>query len=193
MNRREPKGAEGSRTPVTGCQASASTAETEAGDATQEPASQRLASDRRDWGTQKDDPGARHNSRDWETSETRPEPATGRRRETSGRQDTPGASRSIWHLTAKQFGASVTKNGRWKTQGTKRETQPLTQRRSIWHPDTGRQAGDTTEPASQHLKHWETSRRHPDPASPSLCQMLRRWLQGRVSLLSPCPVSADAR
>ena len=76
---------------------------------TPEPASQHLASDRRDW-------------------------------ETSGRHDP---------------GASVT------TQGDKRETQPRSQRHSIWHPDTGRQAGDTTpEPASQHLasdrRDWET-------------------------------------
>ena len=47
---------------------------------------------------------------------------------------------------------------------------PQGQRHSISHPDTGRQAGDTTpEPASQHLasdrRDWETSGRHDPGAS----------------------------
>ena len=54
--------------------------------------------------------------------------------------------------------------------GDTQQASPQSQRRSIWHPDTGRQAGDTTpEPASQHLasdrRDWETSGRHDPGAS----------------------------
>ena len=119
----------------------------EAGDTTQhlastpgqvgdtEPASQHLASNRRDSETQGDETG-RHR----ETSaDTTPEPAsqhlasdreTGRHRETSVR---PPRSRchGIWRQAP---GASVTASQRLR--------------------DTGRQAGDTTpEPASQHLRY----------------------------------------
>ena len=90
------------------------------GDTTPEPASQHVASDRRDLGRQGDKretpPRSRRHSIWHLTAET------GRHRETSRRH-------SIWHLT---------ETGRHRD---KRETQPWSRRDSIWHltGETGRQ------------------------------------------------------
>ena len=119
------------------------------GDTTPEPASQHLASDRKDWETQGDkrettsEPASQHlassDRRNWETQGDE----TGRHREASGRHDP---------------GARVTARRDCETQGGKRETRPRSQRHSIWHLTA--EAGRHRETSRKHERLRETSGRH---------------------------------
>ena len=103
------------------------------------------SANRRDWETQGDKRKTRPLSRRpsiWHPTAD-PEPASGRKRETSGGHDLEPASQ---HLASDR--------GDWETQGDKCKTRPRSQRHSVWDltgetlQDTGRQAGDTTRPRS---------------------------------------------
>ena len=106
----------------------------------------------RDWETQRDKRETRPLSRRpsiWHPTAD-PEPASGRKRETSGGHNLEPASQ---HLASDR--------GDWETQGDKCKTRrPRSQRHSVWDltgetlQDTGRQAGDTTRPRSQRHSIW---------------------------------------
>ena len=162
-------------------------------DTTPEPASQHLASDRRDWETGRQagkplEPASQHlasDRRDWETGrhvgDTTPEPTaeTGDTWRQAGDWETwrhagdttLSRRHSIWHLPAETGRHRETS---WETT-LGPASQHLASDRRDW--ETGRHAGDTTpEPTAETGDTWrQAGDTTPEPASQHLASDRRDW------------------